>query len=333
MSHPYQLLTHKFLGEWRSGKVRYRRFRPDQLGPDTEVPNIPIPARHTLLAEWLRTGRGLAFTDQSGKTHVPEKARLEGARQPANPEEQAIRVRERTQKLVKSTPTLIGRLLGVEIEYYPQGEAKAPKTPLADLGSDGSLDSGGAEMRKLTWTAADGRLHGLLKLTLKGKVNSKCGLHVHVDARHLGTKGLLGPVETYERLLDIQKHLKVLVPKSRHDNQYCKWMNNCRESRECEDSGNRYAAINYAAFKEHGTIEFRCQAGATNLVKIESWALLCQYLLNWCARPDSAIPSTWTQFVAILPEPLRSWAILRKQALHGTDVQLSDRSISAIAND
>jgi hypothetical protein len=188
-------------------------------------------------------------------------------------------------------------------------------------------------MRKLTWTSKDGRLHGLLKLNLKGRINSKCGLHVHVDARHLGHKGLLDSVATYERLLEFSKHLKCLVPKSRHDNQYCQWINNCPESRECQEASNRYAAINYLSFKEHGTIEFRCQSGSTNLVKIESWALLCQYLLNWSARPDAAISSTWSQFIAILPEPLRSWAINRKLSLSGSGVELNERSLSAMAND
>lgn len=333
MSHPYQLLTCKIAGEYRSGKVRYRRFYPNQLGDDYEVPNIPIPARHTLLAERLRTGRGLSFTDLSGAAVVPEKVKVPKPRE-SSPQELMQRKRELSHKIAKELPHLKGKLLGVEIEYYPTDHSKdEPKTPLAHLGSDGSLDNGGAEMRKLTWTAADGRLHGLLKLNLKGKVNSKCGLHVHVDARHLGRGGLLPPVETYERLLEMQKHLKQLVPKSRHDNQYCLWINNCRDSREFENSG-RYAAINYESYQEHGTFEFRCQSGTTNLVKIESWALLCQYLVNWCARPSASIPTLWSQFVAILPEPLRSWAILRKQALHGsTTVELNERSISATARE
>lgn len=325
------------MGEWRgfgsNCRLRYRRFRPDELGEDAEVPNIPIPARHTLLAERLRTGRGLSFTDISGAAVVPEKVKVNKPRE-LDSRELLQRKRETSHKIAKELPHLKGKLLGVEIEYYPTNHGNdEPKTPLAHLGTDGSLDNGGAEMRKLTWTSADGRLHGLLKLSLKGKVNSKCGLHVHVDARHLGRGGLLPPVETYERLIEMQKHLKCLVPKSRHDNQYCRWINNSRDSREFEDSG-RYAAINYESYQEHGTFEFRCQAGSTNLVKIESWALLCQYLTNWCARPEAAIPSTWTQFVAILPEPLRSWAILRKQVLHGSiSVELSERSISATARE
>lgn len=326
------------MGEWvgygTKCRMRYRRLRPDQLGEDVEVPNIPIPARHTLLAERLRTGRGLTFTDAFGIPRVPEKVRVNKPSK-HSPQEMLQRKRELSHKIAKELPHLKGKLLGVEIEYYPTNHGNdEPKTPLAHLGSDGSLDNGGAEMRKLTWTAADGRLHGLLKLNLKGKVNSKCGLHVHVDVRHLGhSVSTLSPVSTYERLLEMQKHLKQLVPKSRHDNQYCLWINNCRDSREFENSG-RYAAINYESYQEHGTFEFRCQAGTTNLVKIESWALLCQYLTNWCARPEAAIPSTWTQFVAILPEPLRSWAILRKQSLHGTiSVDLNERSISATQRD
>jgi hypothetical protein len=64
--------------------------------------------------------------------------------------------------------------------------------------------------------------------------------------------------------------LSGLVPKTRRSNTYCsKKMNSI-------DSGDRYAAINLAAFKKHKTIEIRLHSGSTNFQKISNWALLLQ---------------------------------------------------------
>lgn len=284
---------HYYRYDWQPG---------NPVSNECALPNAPMAARHTLLAQMLRNG-----------------SYVNGIRNKA-PENEPIRFH------VKRTERLKGRLLGVEIEYYPRSGDGAYVNKLTDITSDGSLNSGGAEIRRLTWASKTGRLEGLLSLKLAGKIDKSCGLHVHVDARHLGgDSGLLSASLTYERLILLYPVLKKLVPKSRLRNRYCRW----RNSAEYHD---RYCAINFQSFRSHGTIEFRCQGGTINLLKIESWALLCQFLVQYCANPVNTVPTKWAQFLAILPEPLRSWCIFRREKLYGTCPVINERTMSAIAD-
>ncbi len=267
--------------------------------------NAPMLARESLLAQLLRTGKHVTIPCRS----------LLGRERP---------------KTIKDSPKHVGRLLGVEIEFYPLKTMNDsfPTNRLTRFDSDGSLDSqprecsNGREIKRITWQDNTGRLQGLLGLKIQGRINRTCGLHVHVDARHLGTNGLLSPGLTYDRLTGFYPFLKSLCPRSRRTNSFCRWVNNRLQ-------GARYAAINWHAFDKHGTIEFRCQGGSIDVLKIESWALLCQYLLAFAANPFSVIPSTWGKFTAILPEPLRTWAILRKLDLYGSLI-VNTRSLSGV---
>lgn len=281
----------------------YQHFTPwrpgESINERSALPNAPLAARHTLLAQMLRNGSYV--TGERIRQHAYIK-----------------------DFSAKSAGTLKGKLLGVEIEYYPSQEDRCSSSSLTQITGDGSLNSGGSEIRRLTWTNKSGRLAGLLNLRLKGRIDKACGLHVHVDARHLGEGGLLSAKETYARLILLYPVLKKLVPKSRLRNRYCRWINSIERA-------DRYCAINFQSFRAHGTIEFRCQGGTIHLLKIESWALLCQYLVNYCANPDNTVPTKWTQFIAILPEPLRSWCILRREKLYGVCPVLNERTMSAIS--
>ena len=242
--------------------------------------------------------------------------------------------------ILKNNAALVGKLLAVEIEYIktPGLEDVSNIVPggseaLLSVVNDGTPNGGVPikEIRLLTVVNEEGRLHDLLDLDIKGKPNKNCGLHVHVDARHLGTNGLLGAKETYDRLTNnetrggktIRYCFKRLLPKSRHGNKYCPWRNNRYGSAYFRSNphGNRYAAFNFDAFGKHGTIEFRMGAGSTNKNKIEMWALLCQFILNYAANPLNEMPATWAQFLNILPEtralPLRSWAKMRHEQVSG----------------
>jgi hypothetical protein len=219
---------------------------------------------------------------------------------------------------IKESNELIGKLIGVEIEHYPTGSCDriTMNNDRLDRGfveivGDGSLSYGGREVRVLTWVSAEGRIEDILDLQLNGNVDKKCGLHVHVDARHLGSNGLLSARDTYFRLTQMYRRIfKKLVPPSRKNNQFCRWVNNITH---CPRNGRRYAAINFEAFGEHKTIEFRMQAGSLNVEKIENWALLCRFALNYVAKPENAVPTTWAQFLRILPASLRAYCIARRE--------------------
>jgi hypothetical protein len=240
-------------------------------------------------------------------------------------------------EMAKRVGKLHGRLISVEIECYTGSGFYPTEEGLTTVGGDGSLDSGGIEIKRMTW-ASNGRLMGLLGLEkkLRGfRVNSKCGLHVHIDARHLPEvespdRLLHTASETYNRLTLLYPMLKKLVSKSRQRNKYCKWVNNNPESDRYDRRVGRYAAINFEAYRKYKTIEFRCANGSTNVLKIESWALLCRYLFDWCANKNNSIPTNWTGMMAILPPWLSSWCVLRHQKLHHGVGVVDDRVASAL---
>ena len=66
------------------------------------------------------------------------------------------------------------------------------------------------------------------------------------------------------------------------------------------------------------------------MLKIESWALLCRYLFDWCANKNNSIPTNWTGMMAILPPWLSSWCVLRHQKLHHGVGVVDDRVASAL---
>lgn len=97
---------------------------------------------------------------------------------------------------------------------------------------------------------------------LGAKVNASCGMHVHLDARHLSKKQVVNKGEDFECAIPV---LKSLVPKSRHNNQYCHMSVSSLE-------GQRYHAVNLTAWTKHRTIEIRCHSSTTDFNKIIQWA-------------------------------------------------------------
>lgn len=295
------------------------------------VHGVPMRARDTLLAQLLRAG-----------LHIPaleDMQAIRGFRRLRNPAPLPRRREDWVRVAKDRLPK--GGLLGIEIEHYPAPGAILPPPGLTSAVGDGSLSSGGLEIRRVTWAGKTGRLGGLLGLApflQGGTVDTRCGLHVHVDVRHLDLPGMGTPEsalcdagETYDRLCGLYPILKKLVPKSRLRSSYCRWRNNRRESPDFRGSGNgnRYAALNFDAYSEHGTIEWRMQGGSCNVVKIESWALLCQHLTRWVSVRDHSVPRTWEGFLAILPRWLASWCILRRERLWGELGPVDDRVRSA----
>lgn len=248
-------------------------------------------------------------------------------------------VKRSAMESAKQAPKLMGRLVSVEIECYHPAGSYPEQHGLTEVGNDGSLDSGGIEIKRMTW-ASNGRLMGLLSLEkqLRGyRVNKKCGVHIHIDARHLPLptdpledRMLHTASETYNRLTQLYPMLKKLVSESRLRNKYCQWVNNNPSSEKYNARAGRYAAINFEAYKKYKTIEFRCANGSTNVVKIESWALLCRHLFDHCANKNNSVPTNWSGFLAILPSWMASWCVLRNQRLHGNVGAVDARVASAL---
>ena len=276
----------------------FRRFHEY---PEIPAHGCPMRAKDTLLARYLKR------PDLSRTPHVRQHERHHQ------------RIKRETPIAWKNARRLIGKALGVEIEFYPSRDTRPRTNLLTSIVDDGSLGDGGQEVRRVTWQNQEGRLAGLYALKLKGVIKKDCGLHVHVDARHLDQ---YQAADTYRNLCKLYPFLKRLCPASRQRNSYCEWVNNIDE---CPRRGQRYAAINFESYNEHKTIEFRCQGGSIEPSKIEAWALLCQYLVKWCSSETFVAPANWAGFINALPEPYRSWCILRKQKLTER-IQVTERT-------
>lgn len=117
------------------------------------------------------------------------------------------------------------------------------------------------------------------------KVNSSCGLHIHLDqrdvykrndsARSVTRKELAARVMRLNQALPL---LASIVPKSRRTNrQYC------RLEKSTLRTSTRYIAINTQSLSKFGTVEVRLHSATTNFVKISNWIKLC-YGISRCAK-------------------------------------------------
>jgi len=320
--------------------VRLNALETAEVAP---VHGIPMRARETVLASMLRSGiyppaETAAAASPSRWIRDYRAIRSRTGNAPLK----LSAIKQAKEKLPKGT------LLGIEIEHYPSPERFSQVTALeqsrglTNATGDGSLRSGGMELRRLTWAGANGRLNGILGLAplLSGAtVDTRCGLHIHVDVRHLPAPGMGCPTEpqcdageVYDRLVSLYPLLKQVCPPSRRRSSYCRWRNNRRGSAtfRADSQGNRYAAVNWDSYAEHGTIEFRCQGGSVNVTKIESWALLCQFLTRWVSIRDNSVPRSWDQLLAVLPRWLASWCVLRRERLYGDLGPVDERVRSAV---
>ena len=111
---------------------------------------------------------------------------------------------------------------------------------------------------------------------LKGRayVNWSCGTHFHFDMRHLRQDDV---VLYGNRLAQAVPVLRLLLPKDRRDNKYCKKTINTINT-ECV-MPHKYAFINLAAYNKHKTMEIRGHSGTIDAEKILNWIKLCEQIM------------------------------------------------------
>lgn len=142
-------------------------------------------------------------------------------------------------------------------------------------------------------------------LTRVGKLNSSCGLHVHVDVSDFTRAD-------FQRLLALwyryEPFFYSLVSPSRADNYYCKptrtasWNRNTGRCwseaaarraltattdgamrsalHDLNHWGVKYSGMNISPFPMHGRVEFRLHHGTLNYTKIRSWVMWLTALVN-----------------------------------------------------
>jgi len=97
--------------------------------------------------------------------------------------------------------------------------------------------------------------------TLGAKVNRSCGMHVHLDARHMTAIDVKRVGKTFEKALPV---MLSMVPESRRTNTYCR-------PSVSAIRGQRYHAVNLTAFSKYRTIEIRLHSSTTDFDKIMNW--------------------------------------------------------------
>lgn len=180
------------------------------------------------------------------------------------------------------TPTLIenGQAIGVEIECVVPLEREELeleflkfKVPYVSGGFDGSVhptvsqeENGfhGYEFRILTKSNDLSNLKAFCEFLkhVEARVNSTCGLHIHLDCRNFERI----PSGVVTRLKNALPMLCAMVPQSRLTNAYC--ISDVSGGRR---RSSRYSKINRCAFSKQKTIEVRLHSGTTDFEKISNW--------------------------------------------------------------
>ena len=216
---------------------------------------------------------------------------------------------------LKDCRELKGKLIGVEVEFYPDDPerlARRNRSPFVSVDTDGSLQDCGREVRRIAWVQ-DNRVRGIARMRLDGEVSRKCGLHVHVDVRDLDDGAVNSIID---KLKCCYNYLRWMVPSNRRSSyRWVEWQ---------LASDGHFAAVNRNY--NHGTIEFRMQQSSLNTCFIENWALFCYHLVRSLRHRDS--PPTWPKFVALFPRQLREW-IIKVPIYMETDQDFDDEAVDA----
>lgn len=208
------------------------------------------------------------------------------------------------------------KYVGIEIEFfsryssaYIQDLLKKNKflSSFCKLGYDGSIrvpwarnDNDGLELRILCKTTQlASRLAAVRKFLnkIEAQANKSCGLHVHLDARHVDAEKMfknltkeLTPIEksvppyrlkgTYAKSIknDVNSMLEMLSYYKRglNNTSYRQTGDGVRiDTRVYNYLPKKYRSINIECMLRYKTIEVRCHEGTINCAEIYQW---CQYL-------------------------------------------------------
>lgn len=240
------------------------------------------------------------------------------------------------------------RLVGLELEISNFGVEEARKTLTRNgfinkIIYDGSV--GGCEI--VTNPSNGDRLFIDVKKLSKElsnkdfEVDTKCGLHVHFDARDLSESDCRKIYLTYGLFQD--KLLEIVSP-SRRKNNFCKKLKDYEEVLntsfahhiykvpidedipECfiDDHyyGGRYYLINFCSYFRRKTIEIRLHQGTIDFRKINAWVTINNKLIEWALKTPLkrilTVKNSANTFYRIMHDKrLKKYIINRKKRLKG----------------
>jgi len=130
-------------------------------------------------------------------------------------------------------------------------------------------------------------------------INRSCGLHIHIDARDLFYKELVGIMLVAK---SFEETIFSMMPNSRQSSNWCRkfpidkrsirniesdsefieiWYDACGSNPSFDKYNDaRYHGLNLHARVYLGTIEFRYHSGTNNPTKIKNWITICQSIVE-----------------------------------------------------
>lgn len=118
------------------------------------------------------------------------------------------------------------------------------------------------------------------------RVNTSCGLHVHVGVSEYTGEEIVNIYKNYQRL---ERLIDRFMAESRRGNSayYAQSLLGYHFSRDhnpddlARHLGGRYFKVNPMAYSRHQTVEFRQHQGSTDYKKISMWVNFCCKLVEW----------------------------------------------------
>lgn len=170
------------------------------------------------------------------------------------------------------------RSVGIEIEcFIPRSADMTKLYPVAqyvNITTDGSIQGypsgyAGVEFRicapAYKMVEVITQMCAILKV-IGAKVNTSCGLHVHLDQRNRTPEDIQ---KIFANFIRAQNLLLEVVPQSRRENHFCK--KHRGTDFQSAMYGQRYKIVNASAYRKHKTIEIRLFNGTVNAEKIINW--------------------------------------------------------------
>jgi hypothetical protein len=203
----------------------------------------------------------------------------------------------------------LGKYIGIEVEFLTEVDWDRMEDELSFAGVHGvqlKVDNSvfdreeaieGTEFCILSNIDDLSNLEGAIEAIqrLGGWVNPSCGLHIHLDMRHVSLPKARAIGKRMARALPL---LRNIVAPYRNESQYC-----ARPISEHED---RYAAINLESLKRHRTIEIRLHQGTLDFTKIKNWIMLLYKLSRAKSVPATASLDRVAKATK-LPIPIRNY--------------------------